>query len=478
MFNGNAFSTMNITKECSDALKSFQKEFNDIVIAVSEKKYFQTFSEIKDLWSAISTVNTNCDCIKDKIASDLQQVIDKIKKQGTNIMKSDVIKKLATMVNNLIKKYLPDTNNSRIKMIAMNGENNPSLLKPDMNRNFFELPKEGKSEPTPWAGWYWPYCVDCINFQWEGRGIPSPTKKYMEAFNITENLEDIVSAQFGVDGVDGAKCKDRFDCSQGDYCGKRTGEENKTGKCIPMWFGICHAWAPAAVLEVEPKHPVTYNNVTFMVNDLKALMTYAYNYDLETTFAGMRCNYPDSSITRDRYGRPVLPCVLDVNPGTYHIALGNILGIEKKSFVEDRDAKSQVWNHPLSKYKINSFKEVNNTEAMFIVTGLKNESYIFNNQSKKFVHIDMTVSVIVESYYTDDGYLGDKIENWTAEDNYEYVLELDNNGTILGGEWVGDSRFFHPDFLWRPVGRTESDYTIRKVVDYNKIKTLWDMGRE
>ena len=32
-----------------------------------------------------------------------------------------------------------------------------------------------------------------------------------------------------------------------------------------------------------------------------------------------------------------------------------------------------------------------------------------------------------------------------------YVLELDANGRIVGGEWVGESKQAHPDFLWLPL---------------------------
>ncbi len=33
-------------------------------------------------------------------------------------------------------------------------------------------------------------------------------------------------------------------------------------------------------------------------------------------------------------------------------------------------------------------------------------------------------------------------------DPYEYVLELNAKGEIIGGEWVGSSKEEHPDFLW------------------------------
>jgi hypothetical protein len=40
----------------------------------------------------------------------------------------------------------------------------------------------------------------------------------------------------------------------------------------------------------------------------------------------------------------------------------------------------------------------------------------------------------------------------TRTDSYEYVLEVDASGTVLGGEWIGGSRSVHPDFVWWPIG--------------------------
>jgi len=39
----------------------------------------------------------------------------------------------------------------------------------------------------------------------------------------------------------------------------------------------------------------------------------------------------------------------------------------------------------------------------------------------------------------------------TNTDHYEYILELDKDGKITGGEWVGQSKDVHPDFFWLPL---------------------------
>jgi hypothetical protein len=36
---------------------------------------------------------------------------------------------------------------------------------------------------------------------------------------------------------------------------------------------------------------------------------------------------------------------------------------------------------------------------------------------------------------------------------YQYILEQDENGNVIGGEWVGNSKTDHPDFAWFPIAR-------------------------
>src|SRR5262249_20095746 len=156
-----------------------------------------------------------------------------------------------------------------------------------------------------------------------------------------------VSRYHGIDSRSERKeCKDSSECSDlkdGSECAKR-GNADK-GRCIPTWWGICHAWSPASILMPEPKHPVTKNGVTFKVHDIKALVELVHN-STSSKFVSLRCNKEDtreglpasSTINYDNYGRPVdedREC-RDTNAGTYHVLIANYLGILKQSFVEDR----------------------------------------------------------------------------------------------------------------------------------------------
>jgi hypothetical protein len=446
----------------------------------------------------------------------------------------------------------------------------PRLFSDTLEYSLDRLPKEGEAANIPWAGSYWPVYEDAINHRWDGDN-PSPAAKYGEAFGISD-IEDKVSAAHGIEnaGTHRQSCKETSDCTASDpgKCVKRRGAgEDEEGVCVPTWWGICHAWAPAAILEPEALHPVTKNGVEFKVNDIKALVTLVYNRSA-SKFVSLRCNKQKDEINYDLYDRPTsddAEC-RDTNPGTYHVLLANYLGLMGQAFAEDRTFDWQVWNQPIRSYKVNEMTEVTAKEAnmkvgveegpsaaqrrkfngeleegewkhdgpyeveagkklevvietstwsnkkahlyvrfgstpnetdfdcgpnedgnnetcsldvpegedevyvsVFAKTGKPTftvesdldkgnivavpEAYMFNDNAAKFFYVKSEVQYITESPSSLDGNLADRIDNYTKTDRYEYILELDEDGDIIGGEWVGWSKKNHPDFLWLPTGR-------------------------
>jgi hypothetical protein len=55
-------------------------------------------------------------------------------------------------------------------------------------------------------------------------------------------------------------------------------------------------------------------------------------------------------------------------------------------------------------------------------------------------------------------------------------LELDQAGKILGGEWVGDSRTAHPDFLWYPY--KDGGMPIAPQISLEQVRVLLAKSRE
>ena len=456
-------------------------------------------------------------------------------------------------------------------------EDDAAIFGTPLERKLAALPTAGEASTIPWAGNYWPTYEDNINHRWAGPSTDSPAKKYEKAFGGT-NVEDAVSRNHGIDSQNGKACTKTSECdaSLGEACAFRTGAT--TGKCIATWFGICHAWSPAAILLPEPKHEVVKNGVTFKVQDIKALASLVHNRTT-SKFVSLRCNLNESAgqIKYDASGRPVTAqreCK-DTNAGTYHLLLANYLGKLKKSFVEDRTFDSEVWNQPLRGYKVLSTTAVTAgeanallgvaptggttvkksgtvakgawasqggfavtagttyrvkttgtgdadlsvafdkeptatafachsegntadeicegtvpagakmlqvsmygyTAATFDVEVLTNAqlptAYAFNASAASLVRVKSDVQYIGESPASTDGNLASTIDRYTRTDHYDYVLELNLAGEIVGGEWIGASKKSHPDFVWLPTG-VSGTTVAGGAISYATVKALAD----
>ncbi len=468
------------------------------------------------------------------------------------------------------------------KAEAIDYNNNPDIFGQGLEKQFDKLPLAGEAKRIPWPGNYWPIYKDAINDRWDGPESLSPAGKYGKAFNVP-GLEDLISAQHGIDSQRGRKvCKDSSECnpSLGEECSLRAGRTE--GRCIPTWFGLCHAWSPAAILEPEPLHEVSMNGVTFKINDIKALITLAYNRS-RTRFLSGRCNLSNSAgdIVYDSNGRPTAAECRDTNPGTYHLILANYLGLKGESLVEDVTFDDQVWNQPMRGFQVEESREVTPAEANGLIGvgisggqtqklsasveqgawfthqpfdvqpgtfvqvimknatpgdsttdadlyvrfgadpkegegefdcrpydmgnneictlpvpegaskvhvavkgesagkssvelavtlgGVRPTTYEFNGGATKLLYVRTSAGYIVESSPSTDGNLATQIDAFTQQATYEYILELDARGVIVGGEWVGASKTSHPDFLWLPLSNGAPTVA---GVSYQNVKEL------
>ncbi|MBA3391542.1 MAG: pre-peptidase C-terminal domain-containing protein [Deltaproteobacteria bacterium] len=469
------------------------------------------------------------------------------------------------------------------KAEAWGSSDNPALFNTNLEYRVTELPRTGQARNVPWAGNYWPVYEDSINKKWAGGTSEAPSTKYGRAFGVT-GVEDAVSKNHGVDNnLSRTSCTTDSQCNAAatEKCAKREGQT--TGRCIPTWWGICHAWAPVAILLPEPKQPVTYNGVDFKVQDIKALLTLVHDRT-ETRFVSLRCDATasENQITFDKYGRPnggASTNCRDTNPGTFHVLMTNYLGKQGESFVYDRTWDSEVWNQPLRGYRITAMDEISPLEAnkavgvtaeggtttektgtvaggawtqlgsfpvtagstltiamtgsgdpdMFVKFGaaptesaydcrpyetgpaetctltvpagataafvavngygttpstfnLKINaggsiptSYVFNANAVKLYKTHMDVDFIAESAAGTDGHLGSTIDTYTHHDRYDYILEVDGAGKIIGGEWIGTSKRQHPDFVWLPIRASASTVAGGKI-SYANVKMIYDLS--
>lgn len=99
--------------------------------------------------------------------------------------------------------------------------------------------------------------------------------------------------------------------------------------------------------------------------------------------------------------------------------------------------------------------------------------YVFNSAATKFVSVKTDVDYISETSAETDGYLTPHIDSYTRTDHYEYILELNASGAIIGGEWVGESKQSHPDFIWLPTGVAAATVAGGKI-SYANVKAMMD----
>ncbi|KAL4146274.1 hypothetical protein PRNP1_012142 [Phytophthora ramorum] len=327
---------------------------------------------------------------------------------------------------------------------------------------------------APWPGSYWPTFQDGINHVWKG-GEACASEKYAKAYGLdVEDFKNKISANNGVDSrKSSSTCSRKSDCASGSECAKR--DRSSTGYCIPSWYGICHAWAPAALLEQEPKCNVELNGVKFHVMDIKALLTEVYDgADIPTVFTGARFNGPDSPSAIDQYRRFTDATRRDMGAGFFHIAISNIMGKHQHPFIIDVAADSEVWNQPVWSYNVESMEIIDTAEACGKHFGTT--SYPFNSAMVQLAQVKTTVTWAVEAYV--DGPLvstGD-VDNYLVSNEYEYLLELDANDAIIGGEWVGDSKEAHPDFLWFATGKPDTSTVTSVGLSYADVQELLELS--
>jgi subtilisin-like proprotein convertase family protein len=461
-----------------------------------------------------------------------------------------------------------EANEDLKKSDAWNWLNNPERFQTDLTYKWSRLKEEaqtGETEAEVWPDTYWPMYKDGINQRWQGEQTLSPAEKYDRVYNDWEpeegfseymdlqpfdtetcNWDEAYYEQLGPAATSASKRKGNWQSHNGrDDDGDGIADKNECGygedkdyDGVETWFGLCHAWVPAAMMEKEPKEPVTVEtddgeDVTFEVADIKALLVSQYD-QADAHMVGGRCNDKTDEIDRNKEtGRIEDGKCQDVNPGSFHVLITNFLGLQGRPIAEDRVFDYEVWNQPIIGYEITSQEQISEEKVQQLVTSedpdensqpetdeerqavlqaandlseseladsagvnpenveaivtYRNENdgfadyetletetgertvsrllghlydfgeleqddsiYDYNKHADRYVKVETSVDYVTESEASTEP-MFDRIDEFTRTDTYRYILELDGQGKITGGEWIGRSVEDHPDFLWLPT---------------------------
>ncbi len=331
----------------------------------------------------------------------------------------------------------------------------------ELNMKLEALPTSGRADREIWPSTYWATYEDSINHRWRANEL-SPAEKYDQAFNGWTPSEGFMDLKPYKNGSDCADFDKEYYTQLGPLASHISGRmgngrardgvdndgDGEIDECddrdgVETWFGLCHAWVPAAMLEDRPLRTITHNGVEFHTGDIEALVIAAYNR-VGADMIGGRCN--DKEVKRDDQGRALESQCRDSNAGTFHVIMTNYLGLHKTAFAEDRTYNYEVWNQPVVAFDVSQLDEITLEQAIAEV-GLTGDAYTYNPDAAHFFKVNASLTYITESHAS---HVPADSTRFERTDQYTYVLELDANREIIGGEWTGSSRTEHPDFLWNP----------------------------
>lgn len=368
---------------------------------------------------------------------------------------------------------------------AWNRRNDPQIMGIDaLTREYqyetqFDLLALSADLPTiPWSDSYWPTHLGGLSYRWAQDGSDFDRYVYQ-----SKSFADLTPGEIAVlSPVE----KYDFYMSFADY---RTtvAERERTGvlkripgqpgynaklRPIPTWEGLCHAWAPATLAFDEPRSVILKNKegmeIPFSSSDIKGLLAMFLHHvpSPHTSFLGGRCGEDLSSIqekieeARDPYEGSVYFNLTepqraeelkkledelkskgersecrDTNAGAFHLVLTNQIARLQEGFIADVTRDDEVWNQAVYGFDV-------------VISEVKEgSSPLAAPHTVKEITVTTTMKYIVEvDYHHERG--GYNPHAATTSVEYEYTLELDKKGAVIGGKWLS---FDRPDFLWKQI---------------------------
>jgi len=330
-----------------------------------------------------------------------------------------------------------------------NSPNDPlNFLPADFQRNFSQLPISGTLEKQPWSDSYWPSYLGGIALRWN-----TPFNTYEDSFRYRA-LPFRRLRRMGPAGLAQLSPAEKFDLLNSDYSySLLRAERARTRPNAPTWEGLCHGWATASLTFDEPKAILMTNaeglEIPFGSGDIKALLDlYVGNFSKSKTyFVAERCNI---DLARNPAATMAPEC-RDTNAGTFHLVLTNQIGIKREGFVIDIARDIQVWNHPVYSYESS------------VVSQTDGPSPGAAPGTVKEVTLQTKMTYIREA----GSHWEHGITNVPTKE-YNYRVELNSDGQIIGGAWLDEAR---PDFIWK---RETPEFNDVGNLRFSRLKTLYE----
>lgn len=409
---------------------------------------------------------------KDQIRSEICKLVD-----GVEVC-ADQLTGRAGIQNNDRAEDLVDLGHQAIKKLA------------DMDEK--EL-QRGELTVRPWSDDYWAIYKGILSYRYA-----DPNKKDDEDWKINtdyvrDNKSDLYIESGMINLLSPAEKYDLLVGDKNETLTKAMMEEGRyyydnQGK-VESWMGICHGWAPAAFMLDRPTSVVNVvaadgeTMIPFYPSDIKALGSLLWaEVQVYNNFNGGRCNAKDPKRDEEN-GRILDQNCFDTNPGTWHKAVVNQIGVSDRSFVIDATFDYEVWNQPVYGYSYRYFNpetyESSYDDYTQVAIDLKEftkdkfKKYR-SKKAQKIVGVEMRLQYIAETHPSHRTY-DNKDYDYVTSVTYRYDLELDSEGNVIGGEWYSNK---HPDFLWVPNKEaralTRLDQSIEQAIASGRTDLNWE----
>lgn len=309
---------------------------------------------------------------------------------------------------------------------AWDNYNNPAQLDAGSVVVFGDLPASGEALKLPWADTYWPSYLGGISLRWRNGiqavfDLPRLTEAEVRRMN-PQQLAALSPAE-------------KYDIYMGRFDFPTVQAElMRTHPAVPQWYGLCHGWASAASNFDEPGAVTVRGasgiDVPFASGDVKALLAYAQGVVFVPVVRalGQRC---EADFTTRPELRSTAAC-RDTNAGSFHLVLTNLVGRQGQIVIADLSRDAEVWNFPIYGYS---------SRELYSQTASPGAA----PQAISEVIVETDVDFLGEIETPNVLPLGDSRPVAGQRVRYQYAVELDSLGRIVGGRWLSEER---PDFLW------------------------------
>jgi hypothetical protein len=318
---------------------------------------------------------------------------------------------------------------------------------------------------TPWSDDYWAIYRGVIGRRYADPSFPNSTDWKTNFDYVAARPAAKIAGSGEQASIDALAPSEKYDLLVGDAAGTLTAAMwnegarlyDQTGS-VETWMGICHGWSPAAYNLPRPQRAVTVRTpkglyLRFFPSDIKALASLLWaNSGPSLRFIGTRCTEKDPA--KDENGRVLSDAAFDNNPGTWHVAVVNQIGVARRALVMDATYDYEVWNQPVCGYEIHYFNPQTMRFAASAAEATVDHGDFSRDRFSRYrtpgyaaaLGVAMRTRYVAETAPTHAA-IDDPSEDRIVVVDYYYDLELDSEGAILGGEWYVNR---HPDFLWSP----------------------------